>query len=105
MLSIYKFSKEDFNTIFAISFSENDHKLFFYVDGTWEEDLETVDFIYGEKIDINSLKSLDLAENLELSDDVLITCLGRFDNLGESEEDSNNIHTFLDSYSQMMKLS
>lgn len=102
MISIYKVSKEEFSTIFAIDFSEDESTFFFFVDGEWEEDPDKVDteskeFIYGESVDVNSLKDLGLGENVELSEGGSITCLANFENSG-------NVLEFLESYSQILDM-
>ena len=103
MISIYKVVKEDFTTMFAIDFSDEDATFFFFVDGEWEEDSDKADtksmeFIYGESVDVNSLKNLDLGESVELSEGGSITCLVNFDN------NEGNVLEFLDSYSKMMEM-
>lgn len=103
MISIYKVAKEDFTTIFAIDFSDEDATFFFFADGEWEEDsdkadTESNDFIYGESVDVNSLEDLDLGGSLELSEGGSITCLVNFEN------DDGNVIEFLDSYAKMMEM-
>lgn len=103
MISIYKVVKEDFTTMFAIDFSDEDATFFFFVDGEWEEDSDKVDteskeFIYGESVEVNSLKNLDLGESVELSEGGSITCLVNFDN------NDGNVLEFLDSYAKMMEM-
>lgn len=103
MISIYKVVKEDFTTMFAIDFSDEDATFFFFVDGEWEEDSDKADtksmeFIYGESVDVNSLKNLDLGESVELSEGGSITCLVNFDN------NEGNVLEFLDSYAKMMEM-
>ncbi|MDO5849520.1 MAG: hypothetical protein Q4P18_08285 [Methanobrevibacter sp.] len=109
MISIYKVSKEGFKTIFAIDFLEDEASFFFFIDGEWEEDHEKVDtesmeFIYGELVDVNLLKDLDLGEKIELPDGGSITCLANFDNMGNLEENSQHVIEFLDSYAKMMDM-
>lgn len=103
MISIYKVVKEDFTTMFAIDFSDDDATFFFFVDGKWEEDSDKADtksmeFIYGESVDVNSLKNLDLGGSVELSEGGSITCLVNFDN------NDGNVVEFLDSYAKMMEM-
>lgn len=103
MISIYKVVKEDFTTMFAIDFSDEDATFFFFVDGEWEEDSDKADtksmeFIYGESVEVNSLKNLDLGESVELSEGGSITCLVNFDN------NDGNVLEFLDSYAKMMEM-
>lgn len=103
MISIYKVVKEDFTTMFAIDFSDEDATFFFFADGEWEEDSDKADtksmeFIYGESVDVNSLKNLDLGESVELSEGGSITCLVNFDN------NDGNVLEFLDSYAKMMEM-
>ena len=103
MISIYKVVKDDFTTMFAIDFSDEDATFFFFVDGEWEEDSDKADtksmeFIYGESVDVNSLKNLDLCESVELSEGCSITCLVNFDN------NEGNVLEFLDSYAKMMEM-
>lgn len=103
MISIYKVVKEDFTTMFAIDFSDEDATFFFFVDGEWEEDSDKADtksmeFIYGESVEVNSLKNLDLGESVELYEGGSITCLVNFDN------NDGNVLEFLDSYAKMMEM-
>ncbi len=103
MISIYKVVKEDFTTMFAIDFSDEDATFFFFVDGEWEEDsdkadIKSMEFIYGESVEVNSLKNLDLGESVELSEGGSITCLVNFDN------NDGNVLEFLDSYAKMMEM-
>lgn len=103
MISIYKVVKEDFTTMFAIDFSDDDATFFFFVNGEWEEDLDKADtqsteFIYGESVDVNLLKNLDLGRSVDLSEGGSITSLINFDNKG------GDVIGFLDSYSKMMEM-
>lgn len=103
MISIYKVVKEDFTTMFAIDFSDEDATFFFFVDGEWEEDSDKADtksmeFIYGESVEVNSLKNLDLGESVELYEGGSITCLVNFDN------NDGNVLEFLDSYAKLMEM-
>lgn len=109
MISIYKVSKEEFKTIFAIDFLEEKASFFFFVDGEWEEDYENVDtesmeFIYGELVDVNLLHSLDLGEKIDLPEGGSISCLANVPNLGSLEETSENVINFLDSYAKMVDM-
>ena len=103
MISIYKVVKEDFTTMFAIDFSDEDATFFFFADGEWEEDsdkadTESMEFIYGESVEVNSLKNLDLGESVELYEGGSITCLVNFDN------NDGNVLEFLDSYAKLMEM-
>lgn len=108
MISIYKLTKEDFETIFAIKFREDESTFFFFADGEWEEDTDKIDaeseeFIFGDLVDVSSLNGLDLGESVDISEGT-ITCLANFENLGSVEESSEAIIGFLDSYAKMIDM-
>ena len=64
----------------------------------FEINTESKEFIYGESVEVNSLKNLDLGESVELSEGGSITCLVNFDN------NEGNVLEFLDSYAKMMEM-
>lgn len=101
MVSVYKVSKEDVNTIFAVDFLQTP-VLYFFENGEWVKDDDNISDnsiaeIYGGDVSLDDLKELSLGESSQIPDG-LITCLTKM------EEVSQEVEEFLETYAEIIKI-
>lgn len=101
MVSIYKVSKEDVNTIFAVDFLSNP-VLYFFENSEWVKDddnitNDSIAEIYGGDVTLDDLKTLELGEGSKIPDGD-ITCLTKMEELSE------NVEEFLNTYAEIIKI-